>query len=273
MVIRPRITTSLSVFHFFFFFLFSQRTFAMALPVQLPRPLRPAAALPQRARALSSPAPGRAIAGGAGRRTKTLLAPLQVRRRRQCSKMIASALSPSDPDAPPPYELDDYTAEANAAYWETRPVAVLKRGLVIGTRERERELESLSRFENRKTAPPFCFSLLHLSSTSSLTHHKKKKKKTGIEFARWFATRGSSSTEAAAAAPPPAVVRPPPVSPEAVPTWEELEAAALASADLGGYAVRPGGVPGSYRVETLDVSPTDASEPPKPSLAPVLLFS
>ena len=83
----------------------------------------------------------------------------------------------------------------------------------------------------------------------------------------------SSSTEAAAAAPPPSVVRPPPVSPEAVPTWEELEAAALASADLGGYAVRPGGVPGSYRVETLDVSPTDASEPPKPSLAPVLLFS
>ena len=52
----------------------------------------------------------------------------------------AAALSPSDPDAPPPYELDDYTAEANAEYWETRPVSVLKRGLVIGAlRARERE--------------------------------------------------------------------------------------------------------------------------------------
>jgi hypothetical protein len=47
--------------------------------------------------------------------------------------VAAAALSTTnDPDAPPPYELDFYTAEANAAYWETRPVAVLKRGLVIG---------------------------------------------------------------------------------------------------------------------------------------------
>ena len=53
--------------------------------------------------------------------------------------MIASAaLSSEDRDAPPPYELEGYTAEANAEYWERRPVAVLKRGLVIGKNRRRR---------------------------------------------------------------------------------------------------------------------------------------
>ena len=139
-------TTSLAALHFFFFF--ELRTFAMALPVQLPHPLRPAAARPQIPRALSSPAPRGAIGGIPGRRTT--LAP-QARRRRQCGTMIATAaaaLSPSDPDAPPPYELDDYTAEANAEYWETRPVSVLKRGLVIGAL-RARERESWSPFFSR----------------------------------------------------------------------------------------------------------------------------
>lgn len=87
--------------------------------------------------------------------------------------------------------------------------------------------------------------------------------------------RSFFNPEAAVAAPPapPAVVRPPPVSPETVPSWSELEAAALSAADIGDYSVRPGAVPASYRAKVLDVSPTDATEPPPPSAAPVLFFS
>ena len=83
----------------------------------------------------------------------------------------------------------------------------------------------------------------------------------------------SPAEEAEVAAAPPAIVRPPPVSPDTVPTWPELEAAAVAAADLGGYSVRPGGVPASYRATVVDVSPTDATEPPPPSAAPVLFFT
>jgi hypothetical protein len=80
------------------------------------------------------------------------------------------------------------------------------------------------------------------------------------------------SPEAAVSAPP-AVVRPPPVSPETVPSWSELESAAVAAADLGGYSLNPGGVPSSFRAKVINISPTDATEPPPPSAAPVLFFS
>ena len=93
-----------------------------------------------------------------------------------------------------------------------------------------------------------------------------------LEKIRSFFNNPSSSPEAAVAAPP-AIVRPPPVSPDTVPTWSELEDAAISAADLGGYSVRPGGVPASYRAKVLDISPTDATEPPPPSAAPVLFFS
>ena len=100
---------SIPPLHFFplFFELFREM-----VPVQLPRPLRAAAAAavrPRQVRALSSPAPRRAIGGGAGRATPA--APEVGRRRRQSGMIVkaAAALSPSDPDAPPPYELEDYT--------------------------------------------------------------------------------------------------------------------------------------------------------------------
>ena len=85
-------------------------------------------------------------------------------------------------------------------------------------------------------------------------------------------TSPEAEAEAAVAAPPP-IVRPPPVSPDTVPTWSELETAAVAAADLKGYSVRINGVPASYRAKVVDVSPTDALEPPPPSAAPVLFFS
>ena len=139
---------SIPPLHFFLLFF---ELFREMVPVQLPRPLRAAAAAavrPRQVRALSSPAPRRAIGGGAGRATPA--APEVGRRRQQCPPIVkaAAALSPSDPDAPPPYELEDYTPEANAEYWETRPVSVLKRGLVIGTQSaRERSL--FCRFEKQ----------------------------------------------------------------------------------------------------------------------------
>lgn len=168
--------------------------FAMALPVQLPLPLLPGAARPSQARPLSSPALRRAIGNGA----KRALAVPQSRQQRQCSNMIvvaAAATLSNDPDAPPPYELDDYTAEANAAYWETRPVAVLKRGLIIGTRVVLFLVEKESRWENRLALPSLA--RLLLARSQPRLNQPTNQKQTGIEFARWFAIRGFSSAEAA----------------------------------------------------------------------------
>lgn len=95
-----------------------------------------------------------------------------------------------------------------------------------------------------------------------------------FKFLNPSSSSSSSPEAAAAAAAPPAVTRPPPVSPETVPSWTELEAAAAVKADLGDYSLRPGGVPSSYRTaRVLDVSPTDATEPPPPSREPVLVFA
>lgn len=88
---------------------------------------------------------------------------------------------------------------------------------------------------------------------------------------KFFNPSSSPGVETEAA--PPAVARPPPVSPETVPTWTDLEAAATQAADIGGFSLRPGGVPSSYRARVLDISPTDATEPPAPSAAPVLVFT
>ena len=63
-----------------------------------------------------------------------------------------------------------------------------------------------------------------------------------------------------------------------VPTWVELEGApSLQNADLKTYVLRQASsatdaAPGSYRLPVLDVSPTDATEPPAPSAKPVLAF-
>jgi hypothetical protein len=124
------------VLHFFF----SLHNSPMALPVQLPRPLRPAsAARPHLALASLPPlAHRRAPIGNAAGRSAAPALQTRRRRRRKTIASVAALPDADDPDAPPPYELDDYTPEANAEYWERRPVSVLKRGLVIGTRIEER---------------------------------------------------------------------------------------------------------------------------------------